>query len=122
MEKEIKKIVDRVLSEEINKASLRIKNRIFENKEMCSECGGYKGSEMFEGKMCECGPTYEGDIKELGGMDDGHPSMGNIRLSHGPLQTKTRTKKYFLQRARSSINKDSDRDSLWKKYQEYPLL
>jgi hypothetical protein len=77
MEREIKKIVDRVLSEEINKTSNRIKNRIFENKEMCSECGG----NMYEGECMECGTMYEGDITELGGMDDGHPSMGNIRLS-----------------------------------------
>jgi hypothetical protein len=77
MEREIKKIVDRVLSEEINKAGLRIKNRILENKEMCSECGG----KMYEGECMECGTMYEGDITELGGMDDGHPSMGNIRLS-----------------------------------------
>ena len=77
MERQIKKIVDRVLSEEINKAGLRIKNRILENKEMCSECGG----NMYEGECMECGTMYEGDITELGGMDDGHPSMGNIRLS-----------------------------------------
>jgi hypothetical protein len=77
MEREIKKIVDRVLSEEINITSNRIKNRIFENKEMCSECGG----NMYEGECMECGTMYEGDITELGGMDDGHPSMGNIRLS-----------------------------------------
>jgi hypothetical protein len=77
MEREIKKIVDRVLSEEINRTSNRIKNRIFENKEMCSECGG----NMYEGECMECGTMYEGDITELGGMDDGHPSMGNIRLS-----------------------------------------
>ena len=77
MEREIKKIVDRVLSEEINKAGLRIKNRILENKEMCSECGG----KMYEGECMECGTMYEGDITELGGMDDGHPTMGDIRLS-----------------------------------------
>jgi hypothetical protein len=77
MEREIKKIVDRVLSEEINKAGLRIKNRIFENQGETCECGGM----MYEGECMECGNMYEGDIQELGGMDDGHPSMGNIRLS-----------------------------------------
>lgn len=77
MEKEIKKIVDRILSEEINKTSNRIKKRIIENKEMCSECGGM----MYEGECMECGTMYEGDITELGGMNDGHPSMGDIRLS-----------------------------------------
>jgi hypothetical protein len=77
MEREIKKIVDRVLSEEINKAGLRIKNRIFENQGETCECGGM----MYEGECMECGNMYEGDIQELGGMDDGHPSMGDIRLS-----------------------------------------
>lgn len=77
MEREIKKIVDRVLSEEINKAGLRIKNRIFENQGETCECGGM----MYEGECMECGNMYEGDIQELGGMDDGHPRFGNINLS-----------------------------------------
>ena len=77
MEREIKKIVDRVLFEEINKAGLRIKNRIFENQEETCECGGM----MYEGECMECGNMYEGDITELGGMDDGHPRFGNKNLS-----------------------------------------
>ena len=77
MEREIKKIVDRVLSEEINKAGLRIKNRIFENQGETCECGGM----MYEGECMECGNMYEGDIQELGGMDDGHPRFGNKNLS-----------------------------------------
>ena len=77
MEREIKKIVDRVLFEEINKAGLRIKNRIFENQGETCECGGM----MYEGECMECGNMYEGDITELGGMDDGHPRFGNKNLS-----------------------------------------
>lgn len=77
MEKEIKKIVDRILSEEIKKTSNRIKNRINENSGMCSECGGA----MYEGECMECGSMYEGDIQELGGMDDGHPRFGKKNFS-----------------------------------------
>ena len=44
-----------------------------ENKSMCESCGG----EMNEGEACEeCGSMYKGDIRELGGMDDGHPRFG----------------------------------------------
>ena len=60
MEKEIKNIVDRILSEEIKKSSNRIKNRINENTGMCSECGG----KMYEGECMECGSMYEGEIQE----------------------------------------------------------
>jgi hypothetical protein len=35
--------------------------------QVCDECGGYKGGEMIEGKMCECGPMYE----EETGFKDG---------------------------------------------------
>ena len=77
MEREIKKIVDRVLSEQINKTTSRIKNRIFENQGETCECGGM----MYEGECMECGNMYEGDIQELGGMDDGHPRFGNKNLS-----------------------------------------
>ena len=77
MEKEIIKIVGRILSEEIKKTSLRIKNRINENSGMCSECGGA----MYEGECMECGSMYEGDIQELGGMDDGHPRFGKKNFS-----------------------------------------
>ena len=44
-----------------------------EGKSMCESCGG----EMNEGENCEeCGSMYKGDIRELGGMDDGHPRFG----------------------------------------------
>jgi hypothetical protein len=35
---------------------------------------------MYEGECSECGYTNEGDIQELGGMDDGHPRFGKRRL------------------------------------------
>ena len=50
-------------------------------KEMCEVCGGYTGSEMSEGKMCECGNRGYREMMELGGMDDGHPRFGNKNLS-----------------------------------------
>ena len=77
MEKEIKNIVDRILSEEIYVSSKRITKRINENTGMCSECGG----SMYEGECMECGSMYEGDIQELGGMDDGHPHFGDLNFS-----------------------------------------
>jgi hypothetical protein len=77
MEREIKKIVDRVLFEQINRTTSKIKNRIFENQGETCECGGM----MYEGECMECGNMYEGDIQELGGMDDGHPRFGNKNLS-----------------------------------------
>ena len=44
-----------------------------ENKGMCESCGGM----VNEGETCEeCGSMYKGDIRELGGMDDGHPRFG----------------------------------------------
>lgn len=79
MNREIMKIVNRVVSEEFSGRISNIKNRLFENKgsEMCESCG----SEMNEGETCEeCGNTYEGNIQELGGMDDGHPRLGKKRL------------------------------------------
>ena len=105
MNREIMKIVNRVVSEEFSGRISNIKNRLFENKgsEMCEACGSgdmYEGEcmecgnmyedsemcescggEMREGEMCEsCGNTYEGNIQELGGMDDGHPRLGKKRL------------------------------------------
>ena len=105
MNREIMKIVNRVVSEEFSGRISNIKNRLFENKgsKMCESCGSgdmYEGEcmecgnmyedsemcescggEMREGKMCEsCGNTYEGNIQELGGMDDGHPRLGKKRL------------------------------------------
>ena len=58
------------------KVSLNPKNEfdyIEEGKGMCESCGGM----VNEGETCEeCGSMYKGDIRELGGMDDGHPRFG----------------------------------------------
>lgn len=80
MNKEIFKIVNKVLSEELSGKVNHLKNKIFENKDMkkqvCSECGG----KMMEGECMECGNMYENEIQELGGMDDGHPRFGKKRF------------------------------------------
>jgi len=78
MNREIIKIVNRVVSEEFSGRISNIKNRLFENKgsEMCEACGS---GDMYEGECMECGNMYEGNIQELGGMDDGHP-RGKKRL------------------------------------------
>ena len=77
MENEIKKIVDRILSEEIKNTSYRIKNRINEKSDMCPNCG----EALYEGENCEqCGSR--GDVMELGGMDDGHPRFGKKNFSN----------------------------------------
>ena len=30
-----------------------------QEREICNECGGYKGGDMMEGEMCECGSMNE---------------------------------------------------------------
>ena len=69
-------IVNKVLSEEISNSTKNIKKQLLENKGMCSECGG----KIYEGECMECGSMTEGDIQELGGMEDGHPRFGNKKL------------------------------------------
>jgi hypothetical protein len=82
MDKEIVKIVNKVLSEEISNNISKFKYRLFEDEEVndkkvCESCGG----ETNESNVCEeCGSMYEGDIQELGGMDDGHPKFGHKRF------------------------------------------
>ena len=76
MNREIMKIVNRVVSEEFSGRISNIKNQLFENEGETCECGGM----MYEGECMECGNMYEGDIQELGGMEDGHPRFGNKRL------------------------------------------
>jgi hypothetical protein len=80
MNREIKNIVDKVLNEELNAKTKSVKRRLFENKETCEECGGG----MDEGECMECGNMYEGDIQELGGMDDSHPFFGGKNLRDIP--------------------------------------
>ena len=77
MDKDILKIVNKVLSEEVSGKLSKIKRRIFENKSMCSECGS---TNIMENECMKCGTMYEGDIQELGGMEDGHPKFGDRRL------------------------------------------
>jgi len=98
MNREINNIVDRIISEEFDKRISSIKNKIFEDskmkKQICSECGS---KNMYENECMECGSMYEGsdnghecsecggsmyegDIQELGGMDDGHPRFGKKRF------------------------------------------
>jgi hypothetical protein len=62
MNREIIKIVNRVVSEEFSGRISNIKNRLFENEAETCECGGM----MYEGECTECGNMYEGDIQELG--------------------------------------------------------
>lgn len=76
MNREIKNIVDKVLNEELSIRTKSVKRRLFENKEMCEECGG----SMLEGECTECGSMREGNIQELGGMEDSHPFFGNRNL------------------------------------------
>jgi len=67
MDRKIQNIVNKVLSEKI---SGERKRRLFENKEMCTECG--KGS-MVEGMCSECGYMGEDMCSECGsgGMVEG---------------------------------------------------
>jgi len=92
MKREILNIVNRVLTEEVSGRIKNAKRRLFETKEMCSECGsgrmvegecmecgymkedecvecGYSEGDMMEGTMCsECGggPMVEGECSECG--------------------------------------------------------
>ena len=49
MNREIKNIVDKVLNEELYVRTNSVKRRLFENKEMCEQCGG----NMSEGECME---------------------------------------------------------------------
>lgn len=63
-----------------------------ENKEMCEQCGG---SEVSEGECKECGYKNEGEIMELGGMDDGHPIFGDLNFSDMDPKTRKKLQKYM---------------------------
>lgn len=80
MDDYIKNIAKKLISEEIDKRIFDIENKIFENKDMkkqmCEQCGG----KMYEDVCESCGSMYEGDIQELGGMDDGHPRFGKMKF------------------------------------------
>lgn len=49
-----------------------IKKVLKERKEICEDCGGYKGGNMVEGMMCECSQMYEGDDN---GFTDGRKKI-----------------------------------------------
>lgn len=51
-----------------------------QEREMCNECGGYKGGEMMEGEMCECGSMYEERemCDECGGYKGGDMMEGEM--------------------------------------------
>lgn len=95
MDDYIKNITKKIISEEVDKRILDIKNKIFENKDMkkqmCSECGG----KMYEGECMECGSMYEGDIQELGGMDDGHPLFGDLNFEKMTPEKRSQINKYM---------------------------
>lgn len=98
MNKEIMKIVNKVLSEEMSDKMSDIKRRIFENKEMCEECGT---GQMVENECNECGYMKEAQLDELGGMDDGHPRFGKKRFS----------KEMSIDDIESILRGDSDMDT-----------
>lgn len=95
MDDYIKNVTKQIISEELDKRILSIKNKIFENKDMkkqmCSECG----SKMYEGECIECGDKYEGNIQELGGMDDGHPLFGDLNFSNMNPEKRKKINKYL---------------------------
>lgn len=95
MDDYIKNITKKIISEELDKRIFRIKNKIFENKDMkkqmCSECGG----KMYEGECMECGSMYEGDIQELGGMEDGHPIFGDLNFKKMTPEKRRQINKYL---------------------------
>lgn len=62
-----------------------------EGKSTCNECGGM----MTEGECSECGYKNEGEIMELGGMDDGHPIFGDLNFSDMDPKTRKKLEKYM---------------------------
>ena len=80
MNREIMKIVNRVVSEEFSGRISNIKNRLFENKgsEICVSCGS---GDMYEGECMECGNMYEGNTQELGdnNEEEGFPEWEKLK-------------------------------------------
>ena len=111
MNREIIKIVNRVVSEEFSGRISNIKNRLFENEGETCECGGM----MYEGECMECGNMYEGDIQELGGMDDGHPKFGKKRL---PKKMSIEDIENLLKGAEGDMDMGSDFDSEESEWEE----
>jgi len=63
-----------------------------DDQEMCEQCGG---SEVSEGECKECGYKNEGEIMELGGMEDGHPIFGDLNFSDMDSKTRKKLEKYM---------------------------
>lgn len=107
MNREIKNIVDKVLNEELYVRTNSVKRRLFENKEMCEQCGG----NMSEGECMECGSMREGDIQELGGMDDGHPLFGDLNFSKMDPERRKKINKYLgIEDEYSDYDEDDEDD------------
>ena len=53
------------------------------SSQVCNECGGM----MMENECMECGYQSEGEIMELGGMEDGHPRFGKMKFK-SPMSIK----------------------------------
>ena len=105
MNREIKNIVDKVLNEELYVRTNSVKRRLFENKEMCEECGG----NMSEGECMECGSMREGDIQELGGMNDRHPFFGDLNFSKMDPKRRKKINKYLgIEDEYSDYDEDDD--------------
>jgi hypothetical protein len=53
----------------------------------------------------ECGSMYEGNIQELGGMEDGHPIFGNLNFDEMTPEKRREINKYL------GIDYEEDDDS-----------
>lgn len=66
IDKQVSQNLKRIVKEKEDTLRLS-KDKTFdyvEEGKICNECGGYKGGEMIEGYMCECGRMEEGDMYE----------------------------------------------------------
>jgi hypothetical protein len=73
-----------------------IKKVLKERKEICNECGGYKGGNMIEGMMCECSQMYEGDND---GFTDGRKKI-DVAKPYGTINAKDFSKLRDMKRKR----------------------
>jgi hypothetical protein len=85
------KNIEKNLYDEAHSQEIGEFDYVQEGKSVCNECGGM----MTEGECSECGYKNEGEIKELGGMDDGHPIFGDLNLSNMDLKTRKKIEKYM---------------------------
>ena len=66
IDKQVSQNLKRIVKEKEDTLRLS-KDKTFdyvEEGKICEECGGYKGGEMIEGYMCECGRMEEMDMYE----------------------------------------------------------